>query len=107
MARRDLDRAAAELRIGMLVGDDRGQPAGDRMPHVTADDRLRPCVIGMNGDPHVGEHRLAPGSSDMDSAGAVSAQVFEVPEMALDLAGLDLEVADRRLEPGVPVDEAL
>ena len=28
--RRDLDRARAKLRIGMFVGDDRDQPAGDR-----------------------------------------------------------------------------
>ena len=34
--RRDLDRARAQLRIGMLVGDDRDQPAGDR--------QLAPCL---------------------------------------------------------------
>ncbi len=34
MPRRDLHRARAEFRIGMLVGDDRDQPAGDRQPDL-------------------------------------------------------------------------
>jgi hypothetical protein len=40
VARRDLDRARAERRIGMLVGDDRDQAAGDRQLHLLADQRL-------------------------------------------------------------------
>ena len=35
--RRDLDRAAAHLRVGILVGDDRDQPADQRQPHRLAD----------------------------------------------------------------------
>ena len=39
VARRDLHRARAEFRIGMLVGDDRDQAPGDRQPHLLADQR--------------------------------------------------------------------
>ena len=91
----------------MLVGDDRDQPAGDRMLEHLADQRGVALVVRMHRDRHVGKHRLGPGGGDMDRARSVGERIFQVPEMAGDLAGLDLQVADRGLEPGVPVDQAL
>ena len=105
--RRDLDRARAELRVGMLVGDDRDQPAGDRLPDLLADQRRVALVVGMHRDRHVGEHRLGPRRRDLDRAAAVGERVAQRPELALDVAGLDLEVADRGLELRVPVHQPL
>ena len=82
VARRDLHRAGAQLRIGMLVGDDRNQAAGDRMLDLLADDRRIALVIGMHRDRHVGEHRLRTRRRDMDRARAVGQRIFEVPEVA-------------------------
>ena len=55
---RDLQRARAELRLHVGVGDD-GQPAADerqlrRLPH---EPRVA-LVVGMDGDRRVGQHRL-------------------------------------------------
>ena len=107
MAGRDLDRAGAELGIGMLVGDDRDQPAGDRVLHLLADQFLVTLVVGVDRDRHVGEHRLGPRRRHLDRARAVGERVAQGPELALDVARLDLEVADRGLEFGVPVDQPL
>ena len=73
VARRDLDRAAAELRVGMLVGDDRDQPPGDRQLDLLADQRGVALVVGMDRDRHVGEHRLGPRGGDADIAPLPSA----------------------------------
>ena len=91
----------------MLVGDDRDQPAGDRVLDLLADQRLVALVVGMHRDRHVGEHRLGPRGRDLDRAAAVGERIAQGPELALDVAGLDLEVADRGLELGVPVHQAL
>ena len=107
MARRDLHRAASELRIGMLVGDDRDQPPGDRQPHLLAEQCGVARVLGMHRDRHVGEHRLGPGGSDLDRARAVCQRIAQGPELARDFLGLDLEIADRGAQLGVPVDEPL
>ncbi len=68
MSGSDLDGAGAELRVGMLVGDDRHEPAGDREPHLPTDQRTITFVLGMNGDGHVGKHRLRTRRGDPDRA---------------------------------------
>ena len=91
----------------MLVGDDRDQPAGDRVLDLLADERRVALVIGVNRDRHVGEHRLGPGGRDLDRAAAVGERVAQCPELALDVASLDFEVADRGLELRVPIHQPL
>src|SRR3546814_1770229 len=61
----------------------------------------------MDRDRHVGEHRLGPRGGDVDEPGAVGERIFQVPEAALYLARLDLEIADRGAEAGIPVHKAL
>src|SRR6478672_1622251 len=61
----------------------------------------------MHRDGHVGEHRLGTRGRDLNRAAAVGEGIAQRPELALDVAGLDLEIADRGLEFGVPIDEAL
>jgi hypothetical protein len=105
MAGRDLDRARAQLRIGMLVGDDRDQPPGDRQPHLPADQLPVALVVRVDRDRHVGQHRLRPRGRDLNGAGAVGERVRQVPEFALHLARLDLQVGDGGAELRVPVDQ--
>ena len=66
MPRRDLHRARTELGIGMLIGNDRDQPAGDRQLHHLADPRPVTIILGVHCDRHVGEHRLRPRRRDRD-----------------------------------------
>ena len=65
-------------------------------------------VLGMHGDAGVAEHGLGPGGGDGDElAVAALDRVAEVPEMAVDLLLLHLEVGDRGLQRAVPVDQPL
>ncbi len=126
----DLDRAGAESRVGVFVGDDRDQAAvflrPDRDFAEFPDDWRVTLIRWMNRDSAVAEHRLGPGRGDGDivarlAEGDVSVlvlldifiglaareRVLEVPHLALHLDLLDLEIGDRGLEMRVPVDEAL
>ncbi len=62
----------------------------------------------MHRDAGIAEHRLGPRRRHRDR-GPVRAfdRIAQIPEMAVDLLLLDLEVGDRGLQPGVPVDEPL
>ena len=99
----------------MVVGDDRDGASGNRQHDLRAgrEQRLVARVGGVHRDRHVGEHRLGPGGGDDDMVlavrrgQAIRQRVAEVPEFALHLARLDLEIGDRGLEAGVPVDQAL
>ena len=97
----------------MFVGNDLEAAAGDRLEDVLADHALVARVIGVHRDRHVGEHRFGARRRDLDiiapvvEGHAVGERIFEVPEAALHLDRFDLEVADRGLELGVPVHEAL
>ena len=91
----------------MLVGDDRDQPPGDRVLDLLADQLLVALVNRMHRDRHVGEHRLGARRGDLDCAAIVGERVTERVELALDVPGLDLEIADRGLELRVPVHQAL
>ncbi len=71
--RRDLDRAAALLGVGVFVGDDRDQPPDERQPHRLADQIGVARVVGMHRDAGVAEHRLRPGRRDDDKAAGFAA----------------------------------
>jgi hypothetical protein len=77
------------------------------LPDLLAHPVAVAIVLRMHRDGHVGKHRLRPRRGDMDEAAAVLERIFEVPELALDLLGLDLEVRDGGAELRVPIDEAL
>ncbi len=108
VGRGDLDRTAAGFRVGVFVGDDRDQPADERQPHRLADEIGVALVIGMNGDAGVAEHRLGPRRRDGDEpAGKLRHRIADMPQEALGLAALDLEIGDHRVHLRVPVDEPL
>ena len=100
--RRDLHRAGALLGIGIFVGDDRDAAADQRQDHVLADQRLVALVVGMHRDGGVAEHGLGPRGGDDDECrcivgieGRALDRIAQVPEVALHLDLLDLEVGDR------------
>ena len=106
MCRRDLDRARALLRVGILVAHD-GDAAADQRQHSMLADQMLPLrIVGMHGDAGIAQHCLGPCRGDHDElVGAALDRILEVPEMALHLARFDLEVGDRGQHLGVPVDQ--
>ena len=110
--RGDLHRTRSLFGIGIIIGDDRDEPADERQPHVLAMQMGVALVMRMHGDGGVAEHRLRPRRRDGDeragvASGGVDDRIFEMPEMALRLDLLDLEIGNRGLQLRVPVDEAL
>ena len=104
----DLDRARALLRIGVRVRDDRQAPPDQRQDRVFADQVPIARIVGMHRDPGIAEHGLRPGGRDRDVApGRALDRVADVPEMAVHLGGLDLQIRDRGLQLAVPVDQPL
>ena len=101
MRGRDLDGAAAHLGIGIVVGDDRNEPADQRQPHRLSHEIGVARVIRMNRDAGIAEHRLGARGCDHDeSRGIVRAEglaldrVAQIPEAAPDLDLLHLEIGD-------------
>ena len=105
--RRDLHRAGALLRIGILVGDDRNAAADEWQDRGPADEMPQALVLRMDGDSGVTQHRLRPRRRDHDEFVAALERIFDVPEAAPHLDLLHFEIGDRSLELGVPIDEAL
>ena len=108
VARGDLDRARALFRVGVFVGDDRQPSADQRQDGAFADQVLIARVVGVHGDAGVAEHGLRPGRRDRDvAAGLAFNRVADVPELAVDLLLLDLEIGHRGLQLAIPVDQSL
>ena len=55
---RDLDAAAAERGIDVVVGDDRDQSSGQRQPDLASDEVTIALVVGMHRDRRVAQHRF-------------------------------------------------
>ncbi len=100
-----LDGAGAELRVDVLVRDDRDAAAGERQLDLGADEVLVALVLGVDGDGRVTQHRLGAGGRDDDGRAALA--VADRDELALVVLVLDLDVGDRGQAAGAPVDDAL
>ncbi len=106
--RRDLDRAGALLRIGIFVGDDRDAAADQRQDRVLADEMAVALVVGMHRNRGVAQHGLRPRGRDRDErVGQPLNRIVEVPEVALRLDLLHLEVGDGGEQLRVPIDQPL
>jgi hypothetical protein len=107
VARGDLERAGAELGVDVIVGDDL-QPPPDQRQHAVPADQVRVAlVVGVHRDRRVGEHRLRPHRRHGEDAVGVLDGIVDRVERVLDLAVLDLEVRDRRVRAGIPVDHVV
>ena len=113
VARRDLDRARSQFRVGMLVRHHLEAAASDRLENILADHILVARIVGMHGDRHVGEHRFRTRRRDDDMVAAIcqrhaiGERIAEAPEAALGLHRLHFQVGNGGAEMRVPVDEAL
>jgi len=105
--RRDLDAAAAEGRVDVVVGNDRDRPVDERQADLTTDEVAVALVVRVHGDRGVTEHRLGSRRGDNEVSGAVGERVAQVPEVP----GLGFrdhfEVGKRRVQHRVPVHEPL
>jgi hypothetical protein len=92
VARSNLERAGAELRIDMLVSDDR-QPATDERQQRRLPDEVEVAVVARaHGDGGVGEHRLGADGRNGDVPLAGLERIVDEVERVVDLAVLHLEV---------------
>ncbi len=108
MARGNLDRAGALFRVGVAIGDDGNAPPDDRQHHVLADQVLISLVIGVHGHTGIAQHGFRAGRADGDVfAVAALDGVLEEPHLAFCLALFDLQVGNRGVQLGVPVDQPL
>ena len=105
VAGRDLQRAGAELRLDVRVGDDPQPPPDERQDRRLADQARVALVVRVHRDRGVGQHRLRPHRGHRHRADARGQRVVDVVERVGDLALLDLEVGDRRARARVPVDD--
>jgi hypothetical protein len=97
VSRCDLDAAGAELRVDVLVGDNRYQPAGQRQTDRLADQVCIAAIVRVNGDGRVAEHRLRPRRGDDERLVAIGERVAKVPELGRLFGALDLEIGNRRV----------
>ena len=112
VAGRHLERARPRLDLDRLVGDHGYRAVRGRLQHHAPDQVAPALVVGVHGDGGVGRDRLRPCRRDHDVvvgrlARLVERRVAHVPERGLDVAVLDLEVGERGLAGGVPVDHPL
>ena len=126
----DLHRAGSEIRIGVIIGDDRDEAAmlfrSNRNFAELSDNWSITFIRWMNGDRAIAEHGFGPRCGDRDVVaclaqgdvpvlvfldiligGTAFERVLEMPHMAVDLDVLDLKVGNRGLELRVPVHQAL
>ncbi|SKT40394.1 Uncharacterised protein [Mycobacteroides abscessus subsp. abscessus] len=104
---RDLDRTGAEFRIDMVVSDDRDAAVLERVRQLGTDQVPVPLVVGVHRDGGITEHRLqAGGRHHQMRLVVVERAVPERDQFALDFFVLDLQIRDRGLQFGRPVDQS-
>ena len=107
---RHLERARPEPELDALVGDHRHAPQDERDDHLLADRVAVALVVRVHGHGDVGEDRRRSHRRDREARPAVrkrpvGERIARVGQGVVDLDVLDLEVGDRRLVEGAPVDE--
>jgi hypothetical protein len=105
--RRDLHHARAEFAVDVVVADDRDVAIGERQSHRLADQVPVALVLRMHGDGRVAEHRLGSRRRDDQRAGVIGERIAQLPQLALLLLAVHLEVGHRGAELGIPVDQPL
>ncbi len=104
---RDLDAAAAELRIDVAVGDDGNLALGERQPKPAADQVAVALIVGMHRDGGVAQHRFRTRRRDHDVAIGIDEWIAQVPQVAVFFRGDDLEIRECGLQHRVPVHQTL
>ena len=107
VGRRDLDRARAELALDALVGDDRDGPVLERQDDALAVEMRVALVVRVDGHGRVAEHGLGPGRGHDHRLVRPFDGVADVPELALEVLVLDLDVGEHRPAVRAAVDEEI
>src|SRR5450830_474065 len=113
VGRGDFHATGAEFRIAIIVGDDRDTTADQRQLDKLADQGLVALVFRVYRHGRVAEHGFRTGGGDdqviqaVGGLGAVSQWITQVPEETFLVVVFHFEVGDRRVQLGVPVDQAL
>ena len=110
VARSDLERAGAELRINGIVGDELDAALDHRHEDIASDERLPAFVVGMHRDGHVGHDRLRARGRDDERRIAglgVGPRIAHEVERVGPLDVLELEVRIRRLAAHAPVHDPI
>ncbi len=103
---RHLHAAGAEGGVHEAVGHHGDLAAREGVVHELADHALVPLVVGVHGHGRVAQHGLGPRGGDHHLAAAVRQGIAQVPELAPALLVLHFQIAQRRLEGGIPLDHA-
>jgi len=107
VGRSDLDRAAAEGRIGVFVGDDGDGAIDQRQEQLFTDQMLIAFIGGVDGHRGVAEHGLGPGGGDDDLALTLRERIGDIPEFALLIDRVDLFIGQCGAAARAPVDQTV
>ena len=101
----DLEGARAELRLDAGIGDHWNAAADDGDDDLLPDCLRVPRVVRIHRDGDIREDRGRPHGRDRDRAGAIGERVPGIRQRIVHLDVLDLEVGERGLVVGAPVDD--
>ena len=104
--RRNLERAAAEFGIHIVVGDHRNPPVRERQFHVLAYQVAIAFVVGVHGYCRVAEHGLWSRGRDYHVPFAIRDGITNVPQEAVLFFGDHFQIGDCRVQYRVPVHQA-
>ena len=105
--RRDLDAAAAELRVDVGVADDGNVARRQRQVHAAADQMPIPFIIGMHGDGGVSQQSLRPRGRHHEEPVVAIERIAQMPQTSRFLLGDHFQIGKRRLQHRIPVHQAL
>ncbi|MPN30629.1 hypothetical protein SDC9_178100 [bioreactor metagenome] len=105
--RSHFNRARAKGHVNVFVRHDGYRAADNGQYHVFADHVLVAFVFRVDRNAGIAEHRLGARRSDGDRTVSVFGVIAHVPEVALLILMLDLNIRERRFALGTPVDNAV
>ncbi len=103
----DLQATAAKRGIDIVVGDHRDEASGERQPDAEPDKVTIAFVVRVHCDRGVAQHRFRSRGRDDQVTVRILHRVAQMPDPARFGLGHDLEVGERGMQDGVPVDEPL
>ena len=102
---RHLDATGAEILLHVVVGHDRDLPPHKGKRQGLAHQVGIAFVAGIHRHRRVAQHRFGAGGGDFQIALTPAEGIAEMPEMAIHLLHLHLQVTHRRTGGGTPVHE--
>ena len=104
---RDLDRARSKLELDKVIRDDWNLPPEERDIDELANHGCVARILRMYGDRGVTKHRLRARRCHDDFAGSIREWVTQMPEVAIELFVLNLDIRNGRHQLWRPVHHPL